>query len=157
VKDSGIREAVIGDAPSIARLVTELGYRTTPDAMRERLGRLLDNQGYATYVAESGGEVVGVSGGTLDLYYEKDGVYARLTVLAVSPSARGSGVGRQLVDMIERWAASRGARELFVNSGFHRPDAHAFYERCGFTRTGFRFVRPVSADTGRGTGGTPAR
>lgn len=139
-----IRDAVMDDAEPVGQLITELGYPTTAEAMRNRLAMILTDPSYATFVADTGTGVVGVAGGTLDRYYEKDGIYSRLAVLAVSSTARGLGIGSQLVQAVERWAAGKGAREVFVNSGLHRIEAHGFYERCGYTRTGFRFVKPMN-------------
>jgi GNAT superfamily N-acetyltransferase len=138
-----VRDAWIGDAEQVAQLITELGYPTTVEAMKERLAVILADPKSATFVAESGTSLVGVAGVTIDRYYEKDGLYSRLVVLAVRSTARGAGIGHQLVDAIERWAASKGAREVFVSSGVDRTDAHVFYERCGYARTGFRFVKQL--------------
>jgi GNAT superfamily N-acetyltransferase len=140
-----IRDAVLGDAEPIGKLITELGYPTTSEAMWDRLTIILNDPNYATFVADAGGSVIGVAGAILSWYYEKDGLYSRLAVLAVSSTARGLGIGGQLVQAVEHWAASKGAREVFVNSGFHRGDAHGFYERCGYSRTGFRFVKRLDA------------
>ena len=140
-----IRHAVISDATQVGRLITELGYPTTSEEMTDRLTAIMSEPDYVTFVAETGGNVVGVAGAALGRYYEKEGVYSRLVVLAVASAARGLGIGAQLVEAVERWAASRGAREVVVNSGLQRRDAHAFYERCGYSRTGFRFVKPLSA------------
>ena len=138
-----IRDAVIGDAEQVGRLITELGYPTTAEAMRDRLTAILSDPGYATFVADTDGDVVGVAGAALSRYYEKDGLYCRLVVLAVSSTARGMGIGGQLVQAIESWSAARGAREVVVNSGMHRGEAHRFYERCGYSRTGFRFIKQL--------------
>lgn len=54
--------------------------------------------------------------------------YSRLVVLAVSPQERGHGVGGRLVEAIERWSATNGADQMFVNGGSHRSEAHHFYE-----------------------------
>ena len=142
-----IREAVIDDAEPLAQLMTELGYPTAAPAMRIRLGRFLSDAQHVTLVAEANGDVVGVAGGSLDWYLEKDGRYARLVALVVSPRLRRQGVGRALLDAIEQWSAGHGAREVVVNSGLHRRDAHEFYERSGYARTGVRFVKPI--DEGR--------
>jgi GNAT superfamily N-acetyltransferase len=139
----GIRHLVIDDAEQVAELITELGYPTTFEAMKDRLAMILADSNYVTFVADTGGSVVGVAGATLGRYYEKDGLYAWLVVLTVSSAARGLGIGSQLVQAVERWAAGMDAREVFVNSGLHRVKAHGFYERCGFARTGFRFVKPL--------------
>lgn len=142
-----IRNAVIGDAEPIGELITELGYPTTSEAMRSRLAPILADPLYATFVAETDGNVVGVGGAVLSWYYEKDGLYCRLAALSVSPMVRGLGIGGQLVQAIEDWAVAQGAREMFVNSSLHRVDAHRFYERWGYSRTGFRFVKPLNVGT----------
>lgn len=139
----GIRKAVIEDAEPVAGLVTELGYPTTPEAMRERLTMLLADPSYATFVVDTDGGVVGVAGAALGRYYEKDGLYSRVVILVVASSAQGMGLGAQLVEAVEAWSSSRGARDVVVNSGLHRAEAHGFYERRGYARTGFRFVKQL--------------
>ena len=143
IENGRIRNAVIGDAAMVARLITDLGYPTTAAEMTDRLEMILSDPNYITVVAEFNGEVVGVAGATIARYYEKDGLYSRLVVLAVSSTARGLGIGRQLVEAVERWSTGKGARECFVNSGLHRSEAHGFYERCGYPRNGFRFVKQL--------------
>lgn len=142
--DAIIRLAVIDDAEPVSHLITELGYPTTPEAMRSRLSMILPDSNYATFVAETEGDVLGVAGAVLSWYFEKDGLYARLAVLSVSSAARGMGLGARLVQAVESWAAAQGAREVIVNSGLQRVEAHGFYERRGYSRTGFRFVKPLS-------------
>jgi GNAT superfamily N-acetyltransferase len=137
-----LRSAVLDDAADIAELISELGYPTSPDAMRARFAKILPDPDYETLVAQ-GDRVVGVGGATLDRYYERDGTYSRLVVLAVSSSARGLGIGTGLLEKLESWATRNGAAEMFVNSGLQRAEAHAFYEHQGFTRSGFRFVKSL--------------
>ena len=142
-----IRDAVLGDSEWISELVTELGYPTTPEAMQDRLRMILSDPSYATFVADAGDNVIGVAGAALGRYYEKDGLYSRLVVLAVSATARGLGIGGQLVEAIERRSLAKGAREVVVNSGLHRSNAHVFYEHCGYARTGFRFIKHLMEET----------
>lgn len=139
-----IRSATVADAAVLGELITELGYPTTAEAMRERLKLLASDSTYVTLVAEMHDTVVGMIGGTTGHYYEKDGIYARLLVLSVSARSRGSGIGAQLVSALERWAVSRGARDIIVNSAFHRTRAHAFYERLGYVGTGVRLVKTLA-------------
>jgi GNAT superfamily N-acetyltransferase len=142
---ASLRNAVAGDAGPIAALMTDLGYPTGVDAMSGRLAAILADPDYVTLVADAGSGVVGVAGAALGRYYEKDGVYVQLVALAVAPGMQKQGIGRQLVEAVERWAAAGGARHVIVNSGLHRAGAHAFYDRCGYARTGFRFVRELPA------------
>ena len=71
-------------------------------------------------------------------------MYCQLLVLSVSSTARGQGTGTRLVETVERWAASQGARAIVVNSALHRGDAHGFYERRQYRRTGYRFVKQLN-------------
>ena len=144
MEHAGIRDATIDDAERVSQLMTELGYPTTAEAMRDRLGPICTDPNYATFVADSGDCVVGVAGARLGKYYENDGVYCQLLVLAVSSTARGQGTGSRLVEAVERWAASQGARTIVVNSALHRGGAHRFYERRQYARTGYRFVKQMN-------------
>ena len=144
MEHAGIRDATIDDAERVAQLMTELGYPTTAQPMRDRLGAIVADPNYATFVADTGACVVGVAGAALGKYYEKDGVYCQLLVLAVSSTARGQGTGTRLVETVEQWAASQGARAIVVNSALHRGDAHGFYERRQYARTGYRFVKQLN-------------
>ena len=126
---AGIREATIDDAERVSQLMTELGYPTTGEAMRDRLGAIVADPNYATFVADTGACVVGVAGATLGKYLREGRRDCQLLVLAVSSTARGQGTGTRLVEAVERWAASKVARAIVVNSALHRGDAHGFYER----------------------------
>jgi GNAT superfamily N-acetyltransferase len=144
MENARIRHAEIRDAERVARLMTELGYPTTVDAMTERLAMILTDPSYATFVTDTDTGVIGVAGARLSRYYENDGIYSQLLVLAVSSTARGRGTGTRLVEAVERWAADHGARAVVVNSALHRADAHGFYERRQYARTGYRFVKQLN-------------
>jgi GNAT superfamily N-acetyltransferase len=138
-----IRQAEAGDAGRIAELMTELGYPTTVEAMTGRQAHILSDPDYLTLVADTNAGVAGVAGARLGRYYEKDGRYVQLVVLSVASTVRGRRIGAQLVEAVERWAATNGARDVVVTSALHRAEAHGFYERRGYLRTGFRFVKPL--------------
>lgn len=139
-----IRDATAADAQGLATLMTALGYPTTEQQMAHRLAGILPQPEYATFVAESDGTTVGAAGAMIGRFYEKDGIYARLTVLVVDSANRSHGVGAALVRAVERWATAQGATEVVVNSSNHRADAHRFYERAGYDATGVRFVKRLS-------------
>jgi GNAT superfamily N-acetyltransferase len=52
--------------------------------------------------------------------------------MVVSPSLRGRGIGRLLLQRLERFAAARGYPAVSVLTG---PPAVGYYERCGWQRT----------------------
>jgi GNAT superfamily N-acetyltransferase len=65
----------------------------------------------------------------------------------VLEDARGAGIGSSLVTHIEEWATQNGAKRLAVTSATHREEAHAFYEKRDYERTGVRFGKRLSPDS----------
>lgn len=55
--------------------------------------------------------------------------------LFVGPEHRRLGLARQVLARVEDAARSRGARELFLQTGNRQPDAIALYEGSGWERT----------------------
>ncbi|SMX39254.1 GNAT family N-acetyltransferase [Maliponia aquimaris] len=58
----------------------------------------------------------------------------------VAPSARGLGLGRQMIDWAIETCRTRGCTLVQLTSDTSRPDAHRFYESLGFvpSHTGFK-------------------
>jgi GNAT superfamily N-acetyltransferase len=139
-----IRNACLDDAAATARLVTQLGYATTDLEMKERLGGILPEPNYMTFVAEHEAEVVGMLGVGVFRYYERNGVYGRLLTLVVDEKRQRRGIGAALVAAGESWLRERNAKAVIVNSGKHRAEAHRFYENLGYLETGVRFVKGLS-------------
>jgi GNAT superfamily N-acetyltransferase len=65
--------------------------------------------------------------------------------MSTDPLYRGRGVGASLIAEAERFARSRQAGMLVVNSGLDREATHSFYAARGFQRLSFGFYRAVSA------------
>jgi GNAT superfamily N-acetyltransferase len=62
---------------------------------------------------------------------------AYLGMFAVRPHAQGAGVGRRMLAAAEAWVRDRwGSTTLEITVLNHRPELLAWYERCGFSRTG---------------------
>jgi ribosomal protein S18 acetylase RimI-like enzyme len=131
------------DFAPIARLVSDLGYPTSPNEMQRRLEAILADQDYHTFVACEGDHVIGFIGTRAGPLYEADGHYGQIMALAVASTHHRRGVGRMLMAAAESQLIDRGARELVVTSGNHRAGAHTFYESCGFTFTGRRYKKSL--------------
>ena len=86
-----------------------------------------------TFVAKSGNETVGFL--AVKQHFEKA---AEVYVIGVLPDHHGRGIGRALVEHVERWLADRGVEYLQVKTlGPSRPNEHyertrLFYESVGF-------------------------
>jgi GNAT superfamily N-acetyltransferase len=142
-----IRDANRTDARAVADLMSQLGYPTLEAEMRERLARVGADSNYRTLVAQIGTRVVGVIGVGRAPFYERNGTYCRLLVLAVDEQHRRHGIGRMLVRAAEAWAQEHDATVMVVNTSHRRHDAHRFYEREGYESTGLRFVKTLPSAT----------
>ncbi len=138
-----VRFATLADAEAIAALVTLLGYPTTPEQLRARLGRILADGNYATYIAAESGRVVGFVGTRIGPRYEDDHPYGQILVLAVARDFHRKGIGRRLLWTAESDLIGKGARVLVLSSGNHRAGAHAFYEKNGYLFTGRRYKKTI--------------
>jgi GNAT superfamily N-acetyltransferase len=135
-----VREVRAEDAASIAQLLTELGYPVETDAVPRRLEQL-GQAGDLVLIAELDGSIGGLAHLHVSPSIEHDRPAAKLSALVVAERHRGSGVGRALVEAVEAEARGRGCGLLFLTTAERRADAHRFYERLGFERTGRRYAK----------------
>jgi len=146
--DLTIRAAEAADVEALANLMTQLGYETRASEMQMRMEAILANKNYATFVAVSKGKVCGMIGTFTGYSYEHNSPSARILALVVSEKMRGCGFGCALIAAAEKDLAQKNIRRVAVNTRFERKEAHEFYERAGYMRNGFRFVKelPMPAD-----------
>lgn len=143
-----VRAVETKDFEALADLMTQLGYETRASEMQMRMEAILANKNYATFVAVSDGEVCGMIGTFTAYTYEHNNPSARIFALVVSEKVRGRGVGHALIAAAEKDLARRNIRRVAVDTRFERKEAHEFYDKVGYTRNGFRFVKelPMPAD-----------
>ena len=141
-----IRDAEVNDAPELAVLMSELGYKTDPTEMEARLELILSNPAYKTFVAIRDGSVCGMIGTLTYPSYEHNHASGRILALVTSSTARRRGIGRALIATAEKDFAQRGIGRVSLDTRLTREDAHKFYELLGYQRNGWRFVKqlPVS-------------
>lgn len=146
--DLTIRAAEAADAEALADLMTQLGYETRISEMQMRIEPILSNKNYATFVAVCKGKVCGMIGAFTCYTYEHNSASTRIQALVVSKETRGRGVGHALIAAAEKHLAQKNIRRIAVDARFERKEAHEFYEKLGYTRNGFRFVKelPMPAD-----------
>ncbi|MEW5829760.1 MAG: GNAT family N-acetyltransferase [Chloroflexota bacterium] len=128
-----VRPARTTDTERLADLAAQLGYPSTPEQVRRRLGLLLDKaEENAVFVAETDGRVAGwVHVHIYSLLV--DDPEAEIGGLVVDEQARGRGVGAALMRAAESWTKETGCASVYLRSNVIRTQAHEFYKRLGYT------------------------
>ena len=118
-----------GDHPIYGRLRADAAHRA-----RELFAAQLDSSGEVMFLAERGGQVVGIlrcveSTGSPLLHPQR---YGYVSSVFVTPSARRSGVLRALVERAVRWCEDRGLDEMRLHSVAGDAVSEAAWDALGF-------------------------
>ena len=97
------------------------------DPSRERVRSYVEKG--VTFAGEENGKIVAAA------VVERSGAHFELKNIAVSESHQGTGLGRQLLRHVLRYAANEGARSVVVGTGNSSLRPLAFYQRNGFRIT----------------------
>jgi GNAT superfamily N-acetyltransferase len=126
-----IREMEPADIAACRLLLSQLGYDLNPQEVKRRYEAIKENQDHSVFVVEQDGYVVAL----LHLYERP--AFDKLPevivqALVVDQNWRGTGVGKSMMNMAERWAADRRFSSVALTSSVSRSDAHSFYNRIGY-------------------------
>ena len=72
-----------------------------------------------------------------------DGVQMYVDDLVSDETRRSQGIGRALLDHLQRSARAAGCAKFNLDSGTQRQQAHRFYFREGMVVTSFHFAKPL--------------
>lgn len=141
-----IRPVRVADAEAVAALSKQLGYATAPNAVADRLTRMLERRDQQFLVADDDGRVVGWIHMLVTEFVEAE-AFVQIGGLVVDHAYRKQGIGRRLLTRAEEWAVQQGCSVVRLSSNEKRIDAHAFYQRAGYTilKTQYSFAKPVGA------------
>jgi ribosomal protein S18 acetylase RimI-like enzyme len=144
-----IRRATFADVPAIIALLAddEIGAsRETPHdraPYEESFAAIAADQNQLLVVGERAGQIVATMQLTFIPGLSRRGTWrAQIEGVRVASSARGGGLGEDLMQWAIEQARSRGCAIVQLTSDARRQDAHRFYERLGFTasHTGFKLA-----------------
>ena len=107
-------------------LYTDEGFAATTPNRTDILMRMKEGP---VWVAVDGGEIVGTASAVL----KSQSLYVR--GMAVMPATRGKGVGKLLLEQIERYAIEQKCQRLFLSTTPFLDHAILLYEGFGFRRT----------------------
>lgn len=121
----------IGSAEELARVLDVAGAQVTPPVTRDDrraddLYRRLGDDGPLMVAGFSDEAVVGAA-----LAFRPDDGLCALRLIGVVPWARGRGIGRRLLEVVEMEAMAMGC--ISVTAGGVTAASRGFYERLGYT------------------------
>lgn len=132
--DITIRKCILADCEQIVLLnKNEMGYDFPFDITKRRLEKVLDDKNHKINVAVIDNKVVGyVHANNYDLLYAPH--LKNILGIAVSSDYKRMGIGKLLLNSIEKWADETGATGVRLVSGATRLGAHEFYRACGYSK-----------------------
>ncbi len=126
---------------SMAPLLQQLNPAITEVYLNELLDDMIAH-GYRMAGVWNQEECLGVSGiwVTTKLY---SGKYLEMDNVVVAASARSQGIGQLLTDFITELARQEGCKTMMLDAWLDNHKAHAFYERQGFVKRGYHFLKSL--------------
>lgn len=100
-----------------------------------------DNDKYIC--AELDNKVVGFCSFAIVNNFWQEGYIAYVYAMIVDDCCRNSGIGRKILDKAVSIAKLNDCKKIELDSGFHRENAHMFYERIGFEKRGYLFSKDI--------------
>ncbi len=132
-KDCIFTSATLADVDQLA--VLEQGLFMTDHSSRKNLRYLVQRATVIVAKMLKTGEIVGFA----ILLGRKNSRKKRIYALGVTASTRNSGIGSQLVAILENAADKANCTTLTLEVGDSNTAAITFYEKCGFKQHGFRY------------------
>ncbi len=144
----------MGDIDAMSRMIGALfelepDFAADPAKQRRALKALLASPSAAAFVAEEGGDPLGMVTVQLTLSTAEGGPSGLLEDLFVVEGARRRGVASALVGAVEAWCAEAGATrvQLLADRGNER--ALRFYEAAGYLSTRMIAIKKPIGPGGR--------
>ena len=109
------------------------------------LVRKLENAGYRLAFVRQPEGVVAVAG----FWIRENLAWGRFMYvddLVTLASHRSQGIGSRLLTWLREYAVQEGCRQLHLDSGTQRKDAHRFYDREGMSLFGYHFAENLASN-----------
>lgn len=140
-----IRKMEERDLYDVAALYEILsGEKSNIESMVNQFALANSNKNYMLVVAEEQGKVAGTAMGIVCLNMMADfNSFLVIEAVIVGEEFRRKGIGKGILQYLEREAKSRGCSYLVLVSGEQREEAHRLYEYLGYGKDGVKGFRKL--------------
>ena len=134
-----IRNSTPEDLDAVFSLLQQLwpNRQLNKELLGQAFLNSFDIEGHIIRLACNGNEVVGLCALSIRNNLYAQGLLANIDELVIDEKYRGKGIGKLMLDDVTLIASKNNCAFLELESAFHRVDAHRFYEKEGFEKTGF--------------------
>ena len=136
-----IRRAEFSDIPDLVELLKELfsievDFEFNAGLQEQGLFMMLQSpETRCIMVAEVNQQVVGMCTGQLVVSTAKGGFSGLVEDLVINQKYRRKGLGSRLLEAVEKWCNSSGAKRIQLLADKNNSKALAFYEKCNWQKT----------------------
>jgi GNAT superfamily N-acetyltransferase len=149
-----LRAARQEDFEAVTRLLEELGRPVVgaaeaPDARAIYDEQIVDPNAHHMVAEADDGELVAFCSLHFRMRLNWPSPEAWVPDLIVTEAARRRGIGRAILDEVQRRARDRGCHSITLESGYRRAEAHHMYRQFGMRDSGKQFYKPLHARSAR--------
>ncbi len=122
-------------------IIQQLQPSLTLEAYKKMLQDMLPN-GYAQAAIFDADKCIGISGYWINtkLY---SGKYLEMDNVVIDEKYRSKGIGKLLCDWCINKAKQENCKNVMLDAYLENEKAHRFYEREGFTKRGYHFLKSI--------------
>lgn len=113
------------------------------DHKHDGFKKVLKNPNNFIFVAEDSGKLIGFATFSVRDVVRYFKPIAELDEIFVLPEYRQKGVGKKLMEEIEKSAKEADCYRIFIESHYEAKAGHKFYEALGFTNYGYHFIKDI--------------
>jgi ribosomal protein S18 acetylase RimI-like enzyme len=139
------RKATAADASAIAELYRELVTRSSVSVLPERISKIAQDENTYLIVCDQDGDIIATALVTLcaDVMFNHQ-PFAVLENIVVSKTFQREGIGKSLLDHIEKFCVERDCSKIMLLCGSDNQHAQDFYAAMGYdsnVKSGFMKYR----------------
>lgn len=105
--------------------------------------KVLKNPNSFIFVVEEKGKLVGFAAFSIRDVVRYPRPIAELDELFVDPEYREKGIGKKLMEKIEKKAKESNCYRIFIESHYDHKTAHKLYEALDYTNYGYHFIKDL--------------
>ncbi len=122
-------------------IIQQLQPSLSSEAYEQMLPEMISN-GYSQVIVLDNNKCVGISGIWINtkLY---SGKYLEMDNVVIDKNYRSKGIGKLLCDWCIAKAKKQNCEKIMLDAYLENEKAHSFYEREGFIKRGYHFLKSV--------------